>query len=508
MAFLHVFVDPSTESPDMAFNDGKNSNGAAVLDPSLPDVPGPESDWTVTEWGKVDYLNPTEMTTDNASLTDPDYGDPLYTWRAADGLTSLTVYSANGDTAAGARYVYDLEESDGLLNGGGTDLFLSSNLDSPSIVTFNHPVTYSLNAKLNLASISGGSIALAQVFTGFVVTFNANGNPGYDPDLPTTSAFMQVSISGSGTPHWRYEVQNGNVITYTYTLPVDQFLPYQATPGGPTLLSYNLNEYLDDMIAHDPSLPSQAHDLGLWNLDSMYIGLETENGTASDPNQGQVSVGLQVSNIQVETDASQTVAYEDPSTFETAPAAAVPPTLYTMVDTSEGNTTTAVKVDSYNGPLSFLSHDDAYSYNGSDNVQISGLNAANPLIASGSGDDLLTGAATGTSVLDAGTAANIETDGGNGNTTFVQNGYISGNTWDFLQNFHGSDKDIMFGYIPGLSKISVQATGGLASDTGATVTIDPGNGNTEEVTFVGISASRLYGCGADVDGVPSWVLWT
>jgi hypothetical protein len=64
----------------------------------------------------------------------------------------------------------------------------------------------------------------------------------------------------------------------------------------------------------------------------------------------------------------------------------------------------------------------------------------------------------------------------------------------------------MFGYIPGLSRISVQATGGLASDTGATVTIDPGAGNTEEVTFVGISASRLYGCGTDVDGVPSWVL--
>jgi hypothetical protein len=240
----------------------------------------------------------------------------------------------------------------------------------------------------------------------------------------------------------------------------------------------------------------------------MYVGLETENGTVTDPNQGQVSVGLQVSDIQVQTDTARTVAYQSPSTFETAAAPVVPPTLFTMVDTTQDNATTAVTTDSYNGALSFLSHGNAYYYNGSDNVQISAVQATSPLIASGSGDDLLTGSATGTSVLDAGTGANIETDGGNANTTFIQNGYVSGATWDFLQNFHGSDEDIMFGYIPELPKISVQANGGLASDTGATVTIDPGNGNTEEVTFVGVSASQLHGCGANIDSVPSWVLWT
>jgi hypothetical protein len=186
----------------------------------------------------------------------------------------------------------------------------------------------------------------------------------------------------------------------------------------------------------------------------------------------------------------------------------VQPTLFTQVDTSQSNATTAITADSYDGPLSFLSHGDAYSYNGYDNVQVSAGAATNPLIATGSGDDLLIGSATGSSVLDAGTGANIENDGGNGNTTFVQNGYVGGDTWDFLQNMHGSDEDIMFGYIAGFSKISVQANGGLASDTGATVTIDPGNGNTEKVTFVGVSAANLHGCSADVDGVPSWVLWT
>ena len=186
----------------------------------------------------------------------------------------------------------------------------------------------------------------------------------------------------------------------------------------------------------------------------------------------------------------------------------VSPTLFTMVDTSQGNAAAAITSDSYDGPLSFMANTDAYSYHGSDNVQISAVSAIDPLIASGSGNDLLTGSASGTSVLDGGTGANIETDGGNGDTTFVQNGYVAGATWDFLQNFHAADEDIMFGYIPGLSTISVQANGGLASDLGVTVTIKPGNGNTEETTLVGLSASQVHGCSASIDGVPSWVLWT
>ena len=111
-------------------------------------------------------------------------------------------------------------------------------------------------------------------------------------------------------------------------------------------------------------------------------------------------------------------------------------------------------------------------------------------------------------MLDAGTGANIETDGGNGNTTFVQNGYVGGTTWDFLQNVHGGDTDIMFGYILGVSTISVLASGGLGSAKGATVVIHPGNGNTEEVTFVGLSASQIHGCSANIDGVPSWYMWS
>ena len=196
-----------------------------------------------------------------------------------------------------------------------------------------------------------------------------------------------------------------------------------------------------------------------------------------------------------------------PEAIPTQTSAAVPLTLFTINDTTSG-ATTSITSDAYDGPLSFLSHDDAFSYNGSDNVDISAASATNPLMASGSGNDRLTGTSTGSSVLDGGTGANILTDGGNANTTFVQNGYVAGSTWDFIQNFHGSDEDIIFGFIPGVSRISVEAHGGAGSYTGLSVIITPGNGNVEEATFIGASESQIRGTSAVIDGVPSWVLFT
>jgi V8-like Glu-specific endopeptidase len=182
--------------------------------------------------------------------------------------------------------------------------------------------------------------------------------------------------------------------------------------------------------------------------------------------------------------------------------------LFTQMDATQNDVTTSITSDSYSGPLSFLSHTDAYSYNGSDSVKVAAVNAANPLIATGSGNDLLIGSSTGTSVLDAGSGLNIVQDGGNGHTTFVQNGYVPGETWDFLQNFHGADEDIMFGYVPGLSALTLTASAGLGAVTGATITLSPGNGSSEEVTFAGTSLSALHGASADIGGVPSLVLWT
>jgi V8-like Glu-specific endopeptidase len=203
-----------------------------------------------------------------------------------------------------------------------------------------------------------------------------------------------------------------------------------------------------------------------------------------------------------------------PSTTSATPSPGVtnpgtpPGVLFTQVDATHNDARTNITSDSYDGPLSFLSHTDAYSYGGSDSVDVAAANAVNPLIATSSGADLLTGSTEGTSVLDAGSGVNIDQDVGNGQTTFVQNGYVAGPTWDFLKGFHGADEDIMFGYIPDLSTLTFAASAGLGPVTGATVTLSPGNGSSEAVTFVGASLSELHGCSADIGGVPSWILWT
>jgi V8-like Glu-specific endopeptidase len=206
----------------------------------------------------------------------------------------------------------------------------------------------------------------------------------------------------------------------------------------------------------------------------------------------------------VDVTSAASPAVPAPST----PPASSPVVLFTQLDAADNDVTTNITADSYSGPLSFLSHSDAYSYNGSDSVKVAAVNAVSPLISTGSGNDLLIGSSAGTSVLDGGSGLNIDQDGGNAHTTFVQNGYVPGATWDFLRNFHGADEDIMFGYIPGLSVLSFTASAGLGAVTGASVTLSPGNGGSEEVTFADTSLSALHGASAEIGGVPSLVLWT
>lgn len=503
MTVRDLITDPSVVSPQMEFNDGDVVNNAAVMDPDLPEISGPKSPWSVIEWSHSAYLQPLQMTRNNQVFSDSLYGALLYTWQAADG-TSLNIYSQSGNSGSGP-FVFGLNEPCGGTNGAGANLFLSTEINSSEVPTFNNPITYSLDAKITAATASGqGALVLAQVFTGFIVSFNAVNNPNYNPNLPTISAFMQVGISNSTGAQYRYLYHTGNTITYTYTLPTDKILPFQATTGAPTHLTYNLNHYLDDMIAHDSSLPSEAKDLGEWSLSAMYVGLENNNDATGPSSTGTINSGLQISNLHLQTDTSQTVGYEDPSTFEQIPA----PSLFKLVDPSAINTTTTITADSYQGPLSFLSHADSFSYGGSHSVQVSVLGASSPLIATGSGNDILSGSATGRSILDGGTGANIEYSSTTGTTVFVANGYLSGCTWDFLNNFHAGDEAIIFGYIPGISKISISDTGGAGSFVGATVTELPGNGNCESITFVGKSSSAILGCSTTIEGVPSFVFWT
>jgi hypothetical protein len=512
MAAIDVLNDPSYENPKMPFNNGQVSDGQAVLDSSLPDIAGAQSSWTVTEWSQTAYLQPTQLIATDSSLADPNYGNPLYTWQSSTGLTDLSVYSQNGATAGGAPYVYYLEETSGD-TGTGADLFLQSNPSSP--IPMNNPLTLSLNMKVTRAVASYSDLhesdGLAQVFAGFDMVFNAPGTADYDASLPTISALMQIGMVNSngngdlGTAN-HYLNDSGNSIIYQFTPPEDPTLAFQATSGGPTELTYNVNDVLDAMITDDTDLPTQATNLSNWAFIGFYIGEEVGGAVAP------LSVGVQISNLTLQTDPSQTVAYQASQSIAAASTSAVAtpevaPTLFSISDNTLNSATVEITADSYSGPLSFMSHGDAYSYDGSDNVTVSALGASDPLLATGSGDDSLVGASTGHSTLDAGTGINIDVDGGSKNTTFVQNNYLPGQTWDFIEGWGGNDMDIFFGYIPSLSTIAV-ANGGLGDYQGATVTINPGNGTSNSATFVGIPASSLTGTYADIEGVPSWIVWS
>jgi hypothetical protein len=192
---------------------------------------------------------------------------------------------------------------------------LSSDLTPGQIYTFSNPITYSLSARLSQATTNDGnqaSPALVQVFSGFIATFNSTENPDYNPALPTIPAFIQIALSSSTSQDSRYLSFHNNEIVYTYTIPGDPSLPFASSNAPPTQLNYSLNSYLEDMIAHSSDLPPEATNLSLWSLGGMYVGSELGalgSGTASSSS----LLSLQISNLSLTDDTSQTVSYAVPS---------------------------------------------------------------------------------------------------------------------------------------------------------------------------------------------------
>jgi hypothetical protein len=281
-------------------------------------------------------------------------------------------------------------------------------------------------------------------------------------------------------------------VIYSATLPGDSSLAFAATSGSPTLLSYNLNDYLVNMI-NSSSLASDpgTSDLSRWELLSTYVGVETENGTTADPDQGSVTMGLQISNSSVTTDADQTWA----------PAI---PTNTFLLTNSDGSSSDVLGL--YNGHLGFLSHDFGYSDDGSAAVNVTATQA-NSLISTGSGNDVLTASNSGTSILDGGTGLNI-LNGGTGTTWFVENGFFGGTTWDFIKDWHAGDYAIFFGYTPGSGKVSVESTlAGPGNLAGGTIDVTSGTGAIEKATFVGTPTSSLHTAYSTIDGVPALFVW-
>ncbi len=309
----------------MAFGIGQVANNEPVFFPNLPDISGNASNWDVIEWSKAQYLQPTSMQTNAPSSYNLLSGDAAYSWSTSDGESALQAYHLQAYQVNNAGWVYDLSASGGILSSrGGANLFLSA----PASVTANFasPITYQIDARITQADIayfnstaaSNGAV-LAQVFTGFVATFNAPSTATYNSTLPTWTAFIQIPISasGGGASGALYDnVQGpssgGGVITYSHLLPGESALAYEADSGSQHSLSYSLNAHLSDLIEHS-GLGAAEQNMSGWTLGSMYIGLETEtaigNPAGTPEPQGSLAVGFEFANVSVVQDRSQTYSY-------------------------------------------------------------------------------------------------------------------------------------------------------------------------------------------------------
>jgi hypothetical protein len=187
----------------MWFGDGGSQNAAPTYFGILPKIAGPTSEWSLLEWSKIQYLNPSAMQVRPVSTYDPLYGNAAYSWATPDGESAMQIYG-NGTTTP---WVYDLRSSGGILtNGGGTNVFLSDSTIAAN-ANFGKQITYQLQAKIDTATVAYYSAAarsngtvLAQVFSGFTLKFNQPGSSNYNAMLPTFNAFMQIGISNSSGP--------------------------------------------------------------------------------------------------------------------------------------------------------------------------------------------------------------------------------------------------------------------------------------------------------------------
>ncbi|MHB1768320.1 MAG: PEP-CTERM sorting domain-containing protein [Phycisphaerae bacterium] len=293
---VSVFPNPGLTNPRMQFNTGAVVNNQEQLSPYLPNIPGPLSGWVVTMWNRSEVLNANEMVTNDPSVSDPTFGSAAYSFTTPNQNAQLAIYR---DTVNN-QWVYNLFERNGTLTpGGGANLFLSANAVGGPF-TMNHPIGYNAYAKISEASatynnpqaMTNGAV-LAQVFSGFILQDSNQG----------LTVFMQIMLADSrggtgGNGGITYLSQSGNTYVVDIAPPGGNPLAFQTDNGPLHYLSYQLNPFFSEFLAAE-SFGSAASNPANWSLNSMYVGLETENSISGGAPQGSVSVGLQIAGLTV-----------------------------------------------------------------------------------------------------------------------------------------------------------------------------------------------------------------
>lgn len=311
-----MFPDPGLTIPRLRFGTGQVLANQPVLSPSLPDIPGPVSQWRVIMWNRDQFLQPDRMTTDDPSTSDTLLGRAAYAFTTPDRTAHLRVYR----NRARETWVYELFEQGGNLNSGGANLFLSATT-VVSDLSMDQQIVYSFLGKLSAASVTydtaeaerNGAVG-ATAFSGFVLQLR-------EPETnQTATIFLQIPITTSrgGSTYYRGGCRlDGDMASFTanQNVPGDEMLPFRPDPDPPHEFRYVLNRYLCALMVNpfscsghgerqQFSMPTASRDFRNWRLKSMYVGLETRShdlrpGSRTPGFRGTVALGLQVSDLKV-----------------------------------------------------------------------------------------------------------------------------------------------------------------------------------------------------------------
>ena len=253
---------------------------------------------------------------DIAGKSDTYLGKPRYGFAAPDGHAHLWIYQP----ANRGHLVYEIFERGGwVANGGGSNIFLSANTLAPG-PSFDHPLQFSMLARLTAADIAYGTPAakqsgavLGMAFTGFVIQFPSPLTGA------TSTLFMQIALTNSLKPSPPPPIcrMAGGALNVLFGGSLASTPPFPFTPSAAPLqrVSYNLNNYLNGIFKRrlrcaDASGKSleillTPADLNKFVVRAVYIGLETEHidkrpgTTYFGRPQGRVAVGLQVSDVRL-----------------------------------------------------------------------------------------------------------------------------------------------------------------------------------------------------------------
>jgi hypothetical protein len=318
----NAFPGIGREVARIRFHTGRVENNQPQISPTLPEIPGPPSNWSLVQWAQPQVILPTTQKTDDPTTRDARFGLAKYAFTAPDGHSHLWIYQ----DPFSRHPVYELYERGGALTvAGGANVFLASDAP-PGGISLDYELRYEMNAKLSKASVHAslpaqkGGAVLAQVFAGFIIHF-----PEQDGKEIST-LFLQLPIARSIPSPNEYRFCTSDKghrnITFGALPKTDSYLPFAVDNGPLRQLQFNINSYICELISQPVtctdsagqktswSLPATVTGFQDWRILSMYVGLETEaqdlrpQSRTKDP-EGRVEVALQLADLKVTPDNRQ-----------------------------------------------------------------------------------------------------------------------------------------------------------------------------------------------------------